>query len=494
MAQETIATQRETFHLRDRELTSLEALLPNQDASPATRSTTDKQKVRALFICGVIALITVVFVPMAGVQWARIPAFLPTYQTALIIAYVITGYLIFAQYQATHSVALLYLSGGCIYTGAILVAQFLTFPGMFVAQGALFGGDQTTIWLWCLWHVGPSMGIFLYIFSEWLRPDCVVEDPKQTACWFGLALVLIFSASIAGVTVFHDALPVLDIAGNFHRITTTGIAPAIQLLTGAALLLLWRVTRFRTVLQVWLGVALFALLCDNMITMLGGSRLSVGWYVGRFNALISATIIMLVYLAEINRAYLKSAGDARQIAASYVQLQVKVDEARIDHLTGLASRSLFLEQAVAMRNCSANNDKSAAVLFIDLDGFKGINDQFGHDHGDAVLMQTAAALRASLRDKDIAGRLGGDEFVVCLTAPSAFIDGKAEKIAERIVNKVGGIGNGVGCSVGIVVCDLATLDIETAIRQADEAMYSAKKRGKNRFVIHGRRPRLVAVS
>ena len=494
MAQETIAGQREIFHLRDLELTSLDALLPNQDASPATRSTTDKQKVRALFICGVIALITAVFVPLAGVQWARIPAFLPTYQTALIIAYVITGYLIFAQYQVTHSVALLFLSGGCIYTGAILVAQFLTFPGMFVAQGALVGGDQTTIWLWCLWHVGPSMGIFLYIASEWLRPSYIVDDPKRTARWFGLALVLIFSVSIAGVTVFHDLLPVLDIAGNFHRITTTGIAPVIQLLTGAALLLLWRVTRFRTVLQVWLGVALFALLCDNMITMLGGSRLSVGWYVGRFNALISATVIMLFYLAEINRAYLKSAGDARQIAASYVQLQVKVDEARIDHLTGLASRSLFLEQAAAMRNSSVNDDKSAAVLFIDLDGFKGINDQFGHDHGDTVLMQTAAALRASLRDRDIAGRLGGDEFVVCLTAPSAFIDGKAEKIAERIVNKVGGIGNGVGCSVGIVICDLATLDIETAIRQADEAMYSAKKRGKNRFVIHGRGPRLVAVS
>ena len=338
------------------------------------------------------------------------------------------------------------------------------------------------------------MGIFLYIASEWLRPRFVVAHPNRTACWFGLALVLIFGVSIASVTLFHDILPVLDVAGNFHRITTTGIALAIQLLTGTALLLLWRVTRFRTVLQVWLGVALFALLCDNMITMLGGSRLSVGWYVGRFNALISAAVIMLVYLAEINRAYIKSAGDAKQIAASNVELQVKVDEARVDHLTGLAGRALFLEQAAAMCNSSANDDKSAAILFIDLDGFKAINDQFGHDHGDTVLMQTAAVLRASLRDTDIAGRLGGDEFVVCLTAPSLQIDDIAEKIAERIVNKVGAIGNGVGCSVGIVVCALATLNMENAIHQADEAMYTAKKRGKNRFVIHGRRPRLVAVA
>jgi diguanylate cyclase len=115
-------------------------------------------------------------------------------------------------------------------------------------------------------------------------------------------------------------------------------------------------------------VALFALLCDNLITMLGGDRLSAGWYIGRFNALISAAVILLVYLPEINRAYIKSMSDARQMAASCAELEVKADNARIDHLTGLASRALFLEQVPACENTTRG--LSVAVLFVDLDGSK----------------------------------------------------------------------------------------------------------------------------
>ena len=362
---------------------STSPVISDVDASPASRPATTSQRIKAVLICGATALLTVFFAPIASVKWPLVPAFLPAYQTAIIIAYVITGYLIFAQYRMTRSLALLFLSGGCLYTGAILTAQFLSFPGLFVANVPLFGGSQTTIWLWCFWHSGPSAGILLYICSEWYRPGCLVENPKQAAGLFGGVLALIFSATIASVTVFHDQLPILDVGGNFHRITTTGIAPAIQLLTASALVLLWTVTRFRTTLQVWLAVALFALLCDNLITMLGGDRLSAGWYVGRFNAVISATVMLLVYLAEINRAYIKSMSDAMQMAASCAELAVKAENARIDDLTGLASRALFLEQVELSRVRNVARDMSVAVLFVDLDGFKEINDNFGHDHGDA---------------------------------------------------------------------------------------------------------------
>lgn len=461
--------------------------------SPASRPATGSQISKAVLMCGAIALLTAFFAPIAAVKGPLVAAFLPSYQTAIIIAYVITGYLIFAQYRVTHSLALLYVSGGCIYTGAILVAQFLSFPGSFVAQGPVFGGRQTTIWLWSFWHVGPSAGTLLYVLSEWLKPGYVVLNPKRAARLFGVVLTLMFGVTIAAVTIFHDLLPILDVDGNYRRITTTGIAPAIQALTATALLLLWRVTKFRATLQVWLGVALFALLCDNLITMLGGDRLSLGWYIGRLNALISAAVMLLLYLAEINRAYIKSISDARQMAASCAELEVKADKARIDHLTGLAGRALFLEQVEAARAQNAARDMAAAILFVDLDGFKKINDQFGHDHGDVVLVKAADVLRASLRETDVAGRLGGDEFVVCLTAPSAIIDLQAKRVAERIVERIAAIGQGVGASVGVALCSVESLEIESAIRQADEAMYAAKSRGKSRFMFHGR-PRLVAVS
>src|SRR6202035_2730745 len=123
----------------------------------------------------------------------------------------VTGYLIFAQYRVTRALALLYLSGGCFYTAAILLAQFLTFPGMFLDQGPLFGGSQTTIWLWCFWHIGPSVGIFLYVFSEWLRPNYTVADTTSAARLFAIVLVAVFAATMSSVTLFHDYLPVLDI-------------------------------------------------------------------------------------------------------------------------------------------------------------------------------------------------------------------------------------------------------------------------------------------
>lgn len=163
-------------------------------------------------------------------------------------------------------------------------------------------------------------------------------------------------------------------------------------------------------------------------------------------------------------------------------LEVKAHEARIDHLTGLSGRPMFLEQASALRSRSA----ATAILFIDLDGFKEINDRFGHSHGDAVLVQTAKALRSSVRDADVVGRVGGDEFVVCLAGAPESIEETATKITERIVKTIAEFGSNLGCSVGIALTGADTADLETDICHADEAMYRAKKAGKNRFVIHGR--------
>lgn len=168
------------------------------------------------------------------------------------------------------------------------------------------------------------------------------------------------------------------------------------------------------------------------------------------------------------------------------KLEVKAHDAQIDHLTGLASRALFFEQAVALAIRCANSNLATAILFIDLDGFKAINDQYGHGFGDAVLVQAAKILRSSVRETDIVGRVGGDEFVVCMAAPVESVEEWATKITRRIVTSIAGIGNSIGCSVGIALTRSDKVDIETAIQQADEAMYAAKKSGKNRFRIHGR--------
>jgi diguanylate cyclase len=458
--------------------------------SPGARPATDGQKIKALLIAGAIAFLTASVGAIATNQLPKVAAFLPAYQTTTIIAYVVTAYLIFAQYRVTRAIALLYLSGGCFYTAAILIAQFMSFPGMFLEQGALYGGSQTTIWLWCAWHIGPSIGMLLYIVSEWRRPNYTVPDTALAERWFAIGLVAVFAATMCSVTLFHDYLPILDVKGNFGRIASTGIGPGIELVTATALVLLWWSTGFRTLLQVWLGVALFALLCDNVITMLGADRLSIGWYVGRLNALISAVTIMCLYLGEIKFAYLTGAAAAQQLAVSHAKLEVAVEQGLIDDLTGLPGRGLFLKQAELNRSRNAGTGMSTAVLFLDLDGFKAINDQHGHAYGDAVLVQFAEVLRTCLRDSDVAGRFGGDEFVVCLSAPSANIEAVALRVAERIAHGIENKVEGIGCSVGIKSCEATGLDVEAAIEYADKAMYAQKREGKARLAKQSR-PRLV---
>lgn len=458
--------------------------LPDAENGHFAEPATPAERKRATLACLLIALVTAVLIPVSTIELPNIPAFLPAYQAVLITAYLITAYLIFGFYRANRLVSLLYLCAGCIYTAGSLGAQFLSIPNLLMENGATIGGPQTTIWLWCFWHIGPPLGIFGYALSEWLRPGLTAPAPYRVVHWFAIVVGTALTSSIMAVTLFHDWLPVLQINGDFRKITTTGIAPAIQALSLLALLLLWRATGLRSTLNIWLAVALVALLLDNAITMAAGSRLTVGWYAGRMNALLSAAIMLLIYLREINCLYLNTVLNAQRLAASNALLEVKMDLARLDSLTGLPGRALFLDQAKALHARSQANGTAIAVLFIDLDEFKVVNDSMGHEHGDLVLKKVADVLLSVMRDTDVAGRVGGDEFVVSLVAPVNTIQATATAVADRIVQGISQIGHGIGCSVGISLCSDNGLLLESSLRQADAAMYAAKKSGKNRFVVY----------
>lgn len=303
--------------------------MPDSDVAKkfaSFRPTMSGYQWRGLLACLLLTVGTLVLFPIAGQKWPRVSAFLPAYQTAIIFAYAVASYLVYGFYKENKAASLLYLWSGCLYTAAILVVQFLSFPGAFVPDVPLIGGKQTTIWLWCFWHFGPTWMLLLYAWSEWKRPGWVAADPERHFRRVALLTAAAIGATIALVTVFHDVLPILDVDGDFRRITTTGIAPLIQLLILAAMFMLWRATRYRNPLDVWLGVALLALLLDNSITMAGGNRLSVGWYVGRINALFSAVVMLAIYLKEINKGYLTSVEYTKKLASYQKDLEKQVVE------------------------------------------------------------------------------------------------------------------------------------------------------------------------
>jgi diguanylate cyclase (GGDEF)-like protein len=161
-------------------------------------------------------------------------------------------------------------------------------------------------------------------------------------------------------------------------------------------------------------------------------------------------------------------------------------QAQHDLLTGLPNRMLFNEfvnqQLALCRRTGAN----LAILYIDLDGFKSVNDVHGHATGDKLLRAVATRLRAGIRESDIAARVGGDEFAIALAFSTA--DGAATVAAKLVADLaatylIAPLTVKISASIGIAVFPDAASTFETLLRRADEAMYKAKAAGKQRFAI-----------
>lgn len=152
--------------------------------------------------------------------------------------------------------------------------------------------------------------------------------------------------------------------------------------------------------------------------------------------------------------------------------------AHYDVLTGIPNRSLFSDRLGRALQRSSRGDKPFAILFIDLDGFKSINDTRGHDVGDQVVIEIARRLTESIRGTDTVARIGGDEFTVLLEKIGSIADAvaSAEKIIDVITQpmEIGEEPVWVGCSIGIAVHPEAGQDAGTLMRHADVAMYEAK--------------------
>lgn len=162
-------------------------------------------------------------------------------------------------------------------------------------------------------------------------------------------------------------------------------------------------------------------------------------------------------------------------------------EAHHDALTGLPNRALFTDRLTyALRHVKRHVDHRFAVLFIDLDRFKVINDTLGHHIGDKFLVEIANRLTICVRDNDVLARLGGDEFVILLDSLSCQDD--VEDVAERIIDAVSQPFELEGhclysnASIGIAPCTPSYHEATEVLRDADAAMYQAKNLGRGRYV------------
>ncbi len=165
-------------------------------------------------------------------------------------------------------------------------------------------------------------------------------------------------------------------------------------------------------------------------------------------------------------------------------------EATHDPLTGLPNRSLFRELGEQALARAGRHGTKTAVLFLDLDGFKVVNDTLGHSFGDTVLVELGARFRIGVRSGDVIARLGGDEFCVLCERVSG--SDEAQELARRLVDvvsvplAVGGQRIELGTSVGVAVDEGGAVTIEKLIRNADVALYEAKQAGRGQVACFAR--------
>ncbi len=200
----------------------------------------------------------------------------------------------------------------------------------------------------------------------------------------------------------------------------------------------------------------------------------------------------------------RSADEVADVAHSFNRLQGRLldqekrlaDMVHLDTLTGLPNRRLIDDRLHNELLRIQRNGLGLALLFLDIDGFKPVNDAHGHQVGDQVLCEIAARLRSCVREADTLARLGGDEFLILLGDTEQPLEA-AERVAQQCINTLSmpfGIDERmirIGVSIGIAVCtncQAESTSAQTLVSQADEAMYRAKADGRNRHVVYGQPP------
>jgi len=164
--------------------------------------------------------------------------------------------------------------------------------------------------------------------------------------------------------------------------------------------------------------------------------------------------------------------------------------AHYDGLTGLPNRRLLEDRMDQVLASARRRGTKVSVLFIDLDKFKQVNDERGHDAGDSLLKQVANRMRTALRESDTAARVGGDEFVVLLPDSGKLEDAVnvAQKIREQMERPFAmedGSVLEISCSIGVAMYPDQADEARDLLRFGDEAMYLAKKQGRNAVVVFG---------
>lgn len=450
-----------------------------------------RREIRHAAVSVVISLLVfAAALPYARTQLVQIPAFIPIYVSVLVVCDLITAVLLFGQFSVVRTPALLLLASGYLFTAFATVEYLSIFPGLLSATGLFGSGPQTSSAMYMFWHTGFPLAVIGYALLKgkafkpcW--PQRLMRDRPPIAIAVAALGVL---ALVAGFGIFatqgHAYIPTFlngDRTTDIGRMFLFGVW-ALSLL---ALVAVWK-TKPHTVLDVWLLVVMCVWLFDIALAALFNTgRYDLGWYVGRIYGLLAASFLLIGLLVEDIKQYQRLFQLSVKLGAAN---KVLANLARHDGLTGLANRRYFDEYLAEQIAIANRFHRPLALILCDVDHFKGFNDHYGHQAGDACLKHIARVLKScSQRPADLVARYGGEEFAFIL--PDTGLQAAAQ-MAKEILSEVSRLGiahaqssTGSCVSVSCGVSELVPpMKAPQLIAAADELLYQAKGLGRNQVV------------
>jgi signal transduction histidine kinase len=276
----------------------------------------------ALSVALVIGILFAVALPFAKLPLPQVWAFIPVYQSALVISDIVTAVLLFGQFAISRSSAILVLASGFLFTAFMAIAHALSFPGLFAAAGLIGGGGQTTAWLYFFWHGAFPLFVVGYATLGRSGPGSGVTgaSARGAVLWAISGALLAAVAFTLAATAGHDALPVI-MQGNDDLPAKYAVATGTWALSLIAFAVLWW-RKPRSVLDLWLMVVMYAWVFDIALSaVFNAGRFSLGFYAGRVYGLLAATFVLAVLLLENGKLYSRLLGTHGRIRALNAELQ-----------------------------------------------------------------------------------------------------------------------------------------------------------------------------